>query len=524
MRINTNISALKANNSLNRSNNALSKSLERLSSGYRINSAADDAAGMAISQKMRTQIAGLNQANRNSSDGVSLIQTAEGALSEVTSIVQRMRQLSVQAANGTNTDADREAIQAEIDNLNEEINRISTTTEFNTVKLLDGSADRKSFSNVPGVSLVSASDTVDVGHYELKVTQDARQAVLTGFNIDGLTYPVGSGDVGVIDINGIDVSIEEGDTKDEVFTKIRDAAERTNVTVFAAAADATVQVPTKDNASTAQYEAVSLNATDPANKQLIFVSKEYGSEQKITINCSNASLAGKVGLPTSEVSVTGHDVKAELTFGADSKFNKTATIATSGNNITITDQNGFEMKFETSAIVDVDANGTPATTYGAVDKSLANPAQVPTAKASNQEVKVTVLSAGSIKLQVGANEGQTVEVAIPRVNCKTLGIENCNLTTSEGAQKAITLYDNAVTTVSAIRSKLGAYQNRLDHTSSNLGTAEENMTEALSRIEDTDMASEMANYTQKNVLVQAGTSMLAQANQRPQTILSLLNA
>ena len=179
MRINTNISALRANTYLNANNNALTKSLERLSSGYRINSAADDAAGMAISQKMKTQIAALDQADRNSSDGISLIQTAEGALSEVTNMLQRMRQLSVQAANGTYTDEDRESIQSEINELASEIDRISETTEFNTVTLLDGSSDRKSFSDLPSVSLISASDAVNTGSYQVKVTRNARQAVVS---------------------------------------------------------------------------------------------------------------------------------------------------------------------------------------------------------------------------------------------------------------------------------------------------------------------------------------------------------
>jgi flagellin len=170
MRINHNISALKANNQLAKTNSALDTSLEKLSSGYRINSAADDSAGLAISEKMRTQISGLDQASRNASDGISVIQTAEGALQE----------LAVESANGTYTSEDRVAIQAEIDQLGEEMTRISDTTEFNTMTLLDGNIDRKSFSNQSTVNLVSLSDTVEVGDYKLKVTNDARQAVILG--------------------------------------------------------------------------------------------------------------------------------------------------------------------------------------------------------------------------------------------------------------------------------------------------------------------------------------------------------
>ena len=181
MRINHNIPALKTNNILGKNNSALEKSLERLSSGYRINCAADDAAGLAISQKMKTQIAGLNQASRNASDGISVIQTAEGALIEVTEMLQRMRELSVQAANGTSTDSDRLQLQAEVDQLKDEINRISETTEFNTKKLLDGTVDRRSYSSDADVELISLSDSVNVRDYTFKLGDDAaQQAVLVG--------------------------------------------------------------------------------------------------------------------------------------------------------------------------------------------------------------------------------------------------------------------------------------------------------------------------------------------------------
>ena len=510
MRINTNIAALRASNSLNKSNNSLTKSLERLSSGYRINKAADDAAGLAISQKMRTQISGLDQADRNSSDGISLIQTAEGALVEVQSMAQRIRELSVQAANGTNTEVDRTSIQAEIDQLTEEIQRISETTEFNTLSLLDGSCDRKSFSNEPAVSLLSTSSTVPVGSYTLKVTQDARQAVLSGVSIGSLaTGKITADQAGIININGVDITIEEGDSMDEVYSKLREGCEKVNINVFP-----TTGLNTNDpdaSADTAYYVPAELNATNP----LVFVSKEYGSDQQITINCNNTALANMMGLGSDEVTVAGYDVQASLEYGNDS-FHKTATVSTKGNKITITDQNDFEMVMEAEYLGSTFKDATVKAGGGIAASDKPTPI--------SKEVTMTVLSAGSLKLQVGANEGQTVEIAIQKINPKTLGIDNLNVNTSEGAQKAITLCDTAIAKVSEVRSKLGAYQNRLEHTVNNLGVASENMTEALSRIQDTDMASEMATYTQNNVLVQAGTSMLAQANQLPQQILSLLNA
>ena len=274
MRINHNISALQTNAHMRRTDNALDKAMERLSSGYKINKASDDAAGMAISRKMKTQLAGLERASMNCSDGISVIQTAEGALNEVSSILQRCRELAVQSANDTYSDDDRAAVQQEIDQLMEEIQRISETTEFNTKTLLDG-------------------------------------------NLEG---------------------------------------------------------------------------------------------------------------------------------------------------------------------------------------------------------------EGTMVLQVGANENQTMEVEIPRIDPETLSIKDAEVTDHDLADEAITLFDDAIIRVSEIRAKLGAYQNRLEHTVENLDTANYNLTEAVSRIEDADMAEQMTVFTQQNVLQQAGTSMLAQANERPQTILSLLNS
>ncbi len=185
MRINHNISALTANSQLRRTNSALDLSLERLSSGFRINKAADDAAGLAISRKMQTQIDGLVQASRNASDGISVIQTAEGAMNEIEAMLQRMRELAVQAANDTNTADDRAQIQKEVDQLISEVTRIADTTEFNTKSLLDGSIDRKSYSSADKVSLFSVSDNVQVKNYKITVTQDPRQAVIQGGAANG---------------------------------------------------------------------------------------------------------------------------------------------------------------------------------------------------------------------------------------------------------------------------------------------------------------------------------------------------
>lgn len=506
MRINHNISAIKANSILGRNNNALDKSLEKLSSGLRINRAADDAAGMAISQKMKTQIAGLDQGSRNAADGISVIQTAEGALSEVEAMLQRMRELSVQAANGTNTLEDRNAIQEEITNLNAEIQRISDTTEFNTKTLLNGEVDRKSYSSNNNVKLISLSDSVDVKEYQITIKQDARQAVIVG-NIGTLSAPITSTETGSININGEEIKIEEGDTITDVYEKLRNLGEQVNIQVIPSTT-ANPPTPTPNLASTAGYVPATYTGAQP----LVFISKEYGSVETIEIHCDNPVLAARLGLNTSTLTATGIDAKAEFTPPlADSGFTSTATISTDGNVITITDRGGFEMKFEENPY----AVGTVFT-----DKTLSTAASL--TGGTDSLASITVLEAGPMALQIGANEGQTMDVRIPQVNPKTLGIDNLNLGTEEGAQKALSAVSDAVDMVSAIRAKLGAYQNRLEHSIANLDVSSQNITEAMSRIEDVDMAEEMATYTQMQVLTQAGTSMLAQANERPQNVLTLL--
>lgn len=468
MKISHNIAALVANGHLQNTNSALDKSLERLSSGYRINKAADDAAGMAISQKMKTQIAGLDQASRNASDGISVIQTAEGALTEVESMLQRARELSVQAANGTNTADDREHIQEEISQLTDEIDRISTDTEFNTKSLLNGDVSRKSYSNNTKVSMISLSDQVESKDYNVQVTSLGTSAKIAG-TTSAIPSVITEDLEGTITLNGETIEIKEGDTAAEVIEKIRGVSE----TVGASLGITTASGATSYSITT----------------------KEPGYSKQLQISIDNADLATALGLPADEKN-SGTDAVIKLDpVAADPKtFSSTATVLMDGNVATITDTDGFEMKIEVS-----DSLATLPST-----------------------AKITVLDAGPMVLQVGANENQTMTISIPEVSTKTLGLENLNVLTPSEASDAITMLDKAINQVSSVRAKLGAYQNRLDHTINSLDTSSLNMTESLSRIEDVDMAEEMATYTQKNVLSQAGVAMLSQANERPQTILSLL--
>lgn len=503
MRINHNISALRANNQLGRTESKLDKSIQRLSSGLRINKSADDAAGMSISRKMKTQIEGLEQASRNASDGISVIQTAEGALNEVTAMLQRMRELAVQSANDTNTPEDRESLQAEVEQLRNEIRRISTDTEFNTKTLLSGGVERKSYTDKTAVTISATSDGVLSGDYDITVLQDPRQAVLVGESGDG-SYWDGDGITvsGIVNINGDAVHISAGDTPTAVYRKLQAACERSNIQLGALESG-------PDEEGEADWAGYTTTEFEEGC-ELLFVTKEYGSSEKVSIVCNNEELASALGL-ASQAEAVGVDAEISMNAG----FENTATIKNEGNYVTIVDQGGFEMTIKIEP-------GTAGTEFEDAVISGGEMEEASLSEGNGQEISMTVLDAGSMVLQIGANSYQTVSVNIPKTDPETLGILNVNMSTQQGAAEAISILDAAINQVTALRSKLGAYQNRLEHSILNLDETSENMTEALSRIEDVDMAKEMTNYTQQNVLSQAGTSVLAQANERPQTVLNLL--
>lgn len=469
MKINTNISAILASSHLNRTEDRITTSLERLSSGYRINKAADDAAGMAITQKMHAQIRGLQRASRNGADGISFIQTAEGALTETENMLQRCRELAVQASNEVYTLEDKEAIQQEIDNLMEEIDRLSSDTEFNTKSILDGSCCRQTSSNNIGVSVISMTDYVPLTTYSMSVAQSPTQTTFTTGRL-GMAATDTFTEAGSIQINGETIKVAEGDTLEDIYAKIRDYGESMNIDV----------VPVNDMG----------NETELANATaLYFESKLYGSEYRIEVTTDSPVLADKLGV-NAGTSYQGQDAK--VTLDTDSGFSKTATTFVEGGRVTVSDRDGFCMVFDVSTAV------------------------------AGTDADITVLDAGYVAIQIGANEGQTIDISIPAVTCESLGIQYCNVCTHDGAQDAITKFNDAIEQVSSIRAKLGAYENRLDSATTSLDTTSQNLTEACSRIEDVDMSEEMTNYTQLSVLSQAGTSMLAQANNRPQTILQLL--
>ena len=462
MRINHNISAVITNKQLLRTENTLAASMERLSSGLRINHAKDNPSGMAISGKMQAQIDGLSQASRNSSDGISVIETADGALNEVTNIIQRMRELAVQAANDTNAQTEKDAIQTEIASLKQEIDRIASTTEFNTKTLLDGSLDARVYPdrNLLQPTRIQSNENVPAGQYGFTIDAAATQAEVQ-FNI-GAHNPIPE-DVDVY-INGAKASLKKDMSDEQVYEVLRKAAELGEATI-----------------------------SDPGDMPNFTIrSKEYGSEAALLVTTSDPARAEGIAIgPVGADGRTAVGKDAEITLDRTTDFGPQSTVRMKGNKMIITDSGGFEMSMK-----------------------------LPEGKTGNVSLEVTEI--GPMDLQVGANEGQQMRVRIPPMDIENLYIDNLDVSTRNGASNAITMCDEALTYINTARAGLGAYANRLEYTVASLDTTEENMTAAISRIGDVDMAEEMVEYTKDNVLAQAGTSALSQANELPQMALQLL--
>ena len=453
-----NMQAMNANRMLNVTTSAQSKSTEKLSSGYRINRAADDAAGLTISEKMRKQIRGLDQASTNAEDGVSSVQTAEGALTEVHSMLQRMNELATQAANGTNSkDSDRQAIQDEIDQLTTEIDRVSETTKFNETYLLKG--DKGATKNV----YMNGHDAGLKG----TLTDSAKSAT---FVMDELK----AGDK--VTIAGKEYSI--GSTADEAKASYANAAAGDKVTI-----DGT------------EYTVVdAATGTEDADN----------NELKVTSLDGKVKDGSVVSYKTSKLTVMtdknndGVDDDDSSVISKDVAEGKILSELTAANNIGTVDQ--------AATVAKAAANGK--TTY-TITKGYA-----------------TVADTLSFNLHVGADADMTnkINVSIDSMDSASLGIKGLNIKDDSGnaATYAVDAISDAISKVSSQRSSLGAVQNRLEHTINNLDNVVENTTSAESRIRDTDMAEEMVNYSKNNILAQAGQSMLAQANQSTQGVLSLL--
>lgn len=443
MIINHNMSALNAHRNMNINNTAAGKSMEKLSSGLRINRAGDDAAGLAISEKMRGQIRGLTQASRNASDGISLIQTAEGALNETHNILQRMRELAVQSANDTNVDTDRQAIQSEMDALNEEINRISESTQFNNQNLLDGSFSAK--------FQIGAN-----GGQNLKVEIGAMDAASLGLNSSAsktgsvkLTASTGTGNKDVAAGNYTVKGTEVLDAKGEVVGKI----ER------------------KGKTSTVTFTGTAGNGGNNAKIDFTENIKD-GS----TFNVGVANAAG--------------NQQPDVSYEIEGELSDKGQQLTAGN---------YEIK------------GTVVLKDG-VEVGSFNDG---TKKITMNNIK----GANGAKLEIQKID---LGLATDLKDGDTFSINGANVSTADKASGTIETVNKAIEKVSTQRANLGAIQNRLEYTISNLDNTAENLTSAESTLRDVDMAKEMMEFSKNNILNQAAQAMISQANQQPQNVLQLL--
>ena len=458
-----NMQAANANRMLNITTGAQSKSTEKLSSGYRINRAADDAAGLSISEKMRKQIRGLDKASSNAEDGVSSVQTAEGALTEVHSMLQRMNELAVQASNGTNSNTDRSAIQDEISQLTTEIDRVAETTKFNETYLLKGGNGTKDvYMNGHDAGLKGTlTDNATTATFKLAAgALDAGKSVTIG----GKDYTIGG---------------SEAEAKALITKAAADGAK--------ADASITIDGTTYTYKTDKWVDKGDKEVTDIENKVKKGSTVKYGSDSVTVLNDNKTT-----GIDDANSSVISAAKAVELMTNE----------LTAANNIGATKK---------TATVKADAAGYTA------NNGIEFTIEKGTAEVADKL---------SFSLHVGSDADMTnkITVGIETMNSSYLGIKGLNVNDDSGiaGTYAIDAISDALQKVSEQRSSLGAVQNRLEHTIDNLDNVVENTTTAESRIRDTDMASEMVNYSKNNILAQAGQSMLAQANQSNQGVLSLL--
>lgn len=485
MVINTNVASLNAQRNLSRSEGTLNQAMERLSTGLRINSAKDDAAGLAISTRFTTQIRGLDQAVRNANDGISLAQTGEAALSEITNNLQRIRELAVQSANATNSSSDREALDAEVQQRLAEISRIGSQTTFNGQRILDGSFGTATFQVGANVG-----ETIDVNlNSGMKANQIGQIATATGTQVTntaltegGLTIQVGNGDA--ISIGASSAGAEAGQTADSAYAKVN-AINEAGIT--------------------------GLTATATNEQSLTFASVDGGADYSLTINgeaiytnydqsvdgaLTIAAMADQINLSASDTGVRASVNGSELVLTAED-----------GRNISITETKDDATDGITSTETD---NAAASQNFGATGGVTANLGGTITLSSSE-----AITLGGSDEARVGFTDNQAIAV-------DSTTLDTMDITSVTNAEETIQRVDAALGQVSSLRSDFGAVQNRFESTIVNLTTISENLSASRSRIEDADFAAETAKLTKGQILQQAGVSILAQANQRPQSVLSLL--
>jgi flagellin len=554
MRINHNIAALNTHRQLSSASNAQGKSMEKLASGLRINKAGDDAAGLAISEKMRGQIRGLDQASKNAQDGISMIATAEGALNETHDILQRMRELSVQGANDTTTDDDRKAIQSEISQLKDEVDRIGNTTEFNTKKLIDGSIGAKTAAGTDNAAVVASG---------LGEATASKLAGTVNFNtgakkISDVTTAIDTVDQ-KINVDGADITFRvtqselqatAGDTSGKAFAtliqnKINEGISKYNETygknIENVSVTATGSKISIESGSTGKPSSIKVTTSASANDNLweiagqgVVATTLSGTGQadgKLTA-AGAANLNAIQAADTSTVNIDGTDVKVTwataggqaLAAGEDMSGANVAQKVAADINTAISNYNNTvpaDKKLDSISVSVKDGQLIIQSGSGKETSSIKFD-NSDAAKLLGVAGQNSATQGGGVDFQIGANSKQTMKVTVEDMRTTALGINDMDLSTKAGAQEAMTKLDTAIQKVSTQRSNLGAFQNRLEHTINNLGTSSENLTAAESRIRDVDMAKEMMNQTKNSILSQAAQAMLAQANQQPQGVLQLL--
>lgn len=518
MIINHNLMANNALRNMNINSNNASKSMQKLSSGLRINTAADDAAGLSITEKMRGQIRGLDQASANAQDSISMVQTAEGALNETTSILQRMRELATQAANDTNVTVDRDAIQKEINQLTSEINRIGNTTEFNTQKLLNGGVGGKYEAKVTGTVDISVASLTASADMSIKVDGGVEKTI-------HLASGATAGDI-VTAINATapgTASLEDGKLVISS-TKTTDASGVVEITQIDSSLGTDLGLSTQkvlgqkvatsgQVSGTLDYSTNSLAATYTLNFKVDNVQKSVHLASGATLGDILTTINAVDGL-------SAKSVGGKLVISSEST-GKNSTIELTGGSTTALASLGFTQG-ATGTGTDKDFNATM--------QIGANQGQNFTITISDMRSRALAVAgyAGDTKTWTDSTTGQTFTAKFTDISAVTDGttttvIESAlDISTETNATAAIKVIDDAINVVSSQRSSLGAAQNRLEHTINNLGTSSENLTSAESRIRDVDMASEMSEYSKNNILSQAAQAMLAQANQQPQQVLQLL--
>ena len=500
MRIQHNISAINANRQLGINNNSVAKNLEKLSSGYKINRAGDDAAGLAISEKMRSQIRGLDQATNNANDGISLVQTAEGALNETHSILQRMKELATQSSNGTyQNDVDRENIQKEVDALKSEIDRISTSTNFNKINLLDGSLGASEATG-PVANVTAFGKTMNIEGLAEGTKVVFVQNADNGTDTDAVSASL-SGDTLTIALTYGESSHATTATVEDVQAAIQNIAALKDAKVTGA----TGALTTATNSAAGTFEATGVAKTDTSV-----------ATKATDIYSAN----GKIKLTSTKDGQTGI---ASFTFASNAAGGAEGVTVTDAGAVTINLLDAKDYSAE-----DINAQLKAAGVDWKVEFSgkLAGTAfdAVTGFGASAKTVADGTGTSGSLTLQIGAGatKDQQVSLNIGNMSSKGLGLDSISVATQDAALSSIQTIEDAINKVSGTRADLGALQNRLEHTVNNLGVTSENLTSAESRIRDVDMAKEMMEMTKNNVLTQAAQSMLAQANTQPQSILKLL--